>query len=111
MLEKDEANLKEIVAASEKILRFTSNIRHAEELMSDDKTYDAVMMNFVLIGEAVSRLSENLKSLHAHIDWQNIKGFRNLVVHDYIGIDAFEVWSIITEELPVLIKDVRNLLV
>lgn len=50
MLEKDEANLKEIVAASEKILRFTSNIRHVEELMSDDKTYHAVMMNFVLIG-------------------------------------------------------------
>ncbi len=110
MLEKDEANLQEILVCAQKILDFVQPINDAEALVADLKTYDAVMMNFILIGEAVSRLSDNLKLAHTQIDWANIKGFRNLVVHDYMGIDEYEVWAIIKNELPVLITDIKSVL-
>lgn len=110
MLEKDEANLQEILACARKILDFVGHIKDAGEFVADPKTYDAVMMNFVLIGAAVSRLSDQVKSRHSQIDWANIKGFRNLVVHDYMGIDEYEVWSIIQYELPQLIKDIKQLI-
>ena len=110
MLEKDEANLQEILVCARKILEFVADISDAETLVADQKTYDAVMMNFILIGEAVSRLTDSVKSANSHIDWANIKGFRNLVVHDYMGIDEYEVWSIIRTELPELIKDIQVVL-
>ncbi|MBK7149087.1 MAG: DUF86 domain-containing protein [Bacteroidetes bacterium] len=110
MLEKDDANLEEILVCAQKILDFVKPVTNAEALVADLKTYDAVMMNFVLIGEAVSRLSDNLKSSQQQVDWANIKGFRNLIVHDYMGIDEHEVWSIINLELPVLIKDITSVI-
>jgi len=59
-------------------------------------------MNFVVIGEMVDRLSEELKDRYADADWQEIKGFRNIVAHDYLGVDADEVWQIVKTHLPVL---------
>lgn len=110
MLEKDEANLQEILVCTQKILQFIEPIADAEALVADVKTYDAVMMNFILIGEAVARLTESFKAANTQIDWTNIKGFRNLVVHDYMGIDEYEVWSIIQNELPTLATQVKTLL-
>ena len=68
------------------------------------------MMNFVVIGEMISKISEDLQNLHPEIDWNKIKGFRNLVAHDYFGIDAEEVWQIINNDLPVLQKQATAIL-
>jgi len=73
MLEKDEANLREILVCTQKILDFVLPIKDAEELVADLKTYDAVMMNFVLIGEAVSRISDSLKSTQTRLTGQILK--------------------------------------
>lgn len=110
MLEKDEANLLEIICSIEKISQFTETIFHAEDFTQNQLVYDAVMMNFVLIGEAVTRLSNELKTEYNFIDWKNIKGFRNLVVHDYFGVDEYEVWNIISAELPKLKTDIQKIL-
>jgi uncharacterized protein with HEPN domain len=48
---------------------------------------------FFVIGEMVDKLSEEIKRKHPEIEWIKIKGFRNIVAHDYFGIDAEEVWS------------------
>ena len=58
-----------------------------EDFIKDDKTSDAVIRNFEIIGEAANRLPEELKKQHSSIDWQRIRGFRNRIVHDYFGID------------------------
>jgi len=57
-------------------------------------------MNFVVLGEAVIRLSTQLKEKENHIPWHKIKGFRNIVAHDYFGVDAEEVWQIIKNNIP-----------
>jgi len=68
------------------------------------------MMNFVVIGEMVDKLSNDFKTSHPKIEWMKIKGFRNIVAHDYFGIDAEEVWQIIKEKIPTLKSDIGQLL-
>jgi uncharacterized protein with HEPN domain len=58
------------------------------------KTIDAVIRNFEIIGEAANRLPEIFKDQHPDIDWHRIRGFRNRIVHDYMGIDYEIVWEI-----------------
>ena len=80
-----------------------------EKFAKDDKTIDAVVRNFEIIGEASNRLPEEFKSSHGSIDWVRIKGFRNRIVHDYFGIDHSIVWHIIQNFLPKLINEIRVL--
>jgi len=54
----------------------------------------------VVIGEAVSRLSEGLRVENHQTPWNQIKGFRNIVAHDYFGVDAEEVWQIVKGDIP-----------
>jgi uncharacterized protein with HEPN domain len=68
------------------------------------------MMNFVVIGEMVEKLSDEFKKKHSEVEWIKIKGFRNLVAHDYFGIDAEEVWQIIKNKIPALKSDIKLLL-
>ena len=67
------------------------------------------MMNFVVIGEMIEKLSEDFKDNHPTIEWQKIKGFRNIVAHDYFGIDAEEVWQIIKNKIPELKEDISRI--
>ena len=67
-------------------------------------------MNMVIIGEAVSRVSNELKEKNKHIPWKRIKGFRNIVAHDYFGVDAEEVWQIIKNNLPELEGQIKEIL-
>jgi len=67
-------------------------------------------MNFVIVGEMVSKLSDEFKNTHTNIDWYRIKDLRNLVAHDYFGIDAEEVWQIIKSDLPKLENDILAIL-
>jgi uncharacterized protein with HEPN domain len=60
------------------------------------------MMNFVVIGEMVAKLSEDFKSQHPEIEWGKMKGLRNIAAHNYFGIDAEEVWQIINHNIPAL---------
>ena len=68
------------------------------------------MMNFVVIGEMIDKISDEFKKKHPEIEWVKIKGFRNIVAHDYFGIDAEEVWQIIKTKIPTLKSDIRLLL-
>jgi uncharacterized protein with HEPN domain len=92
MSEKDKGNILAIKEAIDKILSFTKDIQNANEFYDDIKTFDAVLMNFVVIGESVVRLSDDFKSNHNYVEWQKIKDFRNIVAHDYFGIDPEDVW-------------------
>ena len=89
--------------------KFTDDIIDADTFFSDEKTFDAVLMNFVIIGEAVARLSVELKDQEFQIPWMKIKGFRNLVAHDYFGVEAEEVWQIIQNNLYELERDLKSI--
>ncbi len=80
-----------------------------EELNKNQIVFDAVMMNFIVIGEAVSRLTEGFTNDNSHIDWNKIKGLRNIIAHDYFGIDAEEIWQIINNVMPEFEKQIRKI--
>jgi uncharacterized protein with HEPN domain len=108
--DKDRANLLAMLDAIGKIQRFTKDLNTPDDFINDEETFDATLMNFVIIGESVARLSESLKGYYSGIVWQKIKGFRNIVVHDYFGVDAAEVWQIIQKFLPVLKKELEEII-
>jgi len=102
MSTKDRHSLEAILEAISKIQRFTKDHPDQDSIFNNDRDFDAVMMNFIVIGEMVARISGDLKAANPQIEWNRIIGFRNLVAHDYFGIDAEEVWQIIRGDLPEL---------
>jgi uncharacterized protein with HEPN domain len=95
--------------ASEKILKYTKGLSF-EEFLTDDKTIDAVVRNFEIIGEASLRIDEDFRLENPQIEWKKLRGFRNRIVHDYFGIDYEIVWSILSEDLEELIFELEQLL-
>ena len=93
----------------EKIIRYTSNYSTAEELYQNDRDFDAAMMNFIVIGEEVGKLTDDLKTKNNQINWEKIYSLRNIIAHHYFGINVDIVWQIISIDLPKL-KDDLNLL-
>lgn len=81
-----------------------------EAFFADPKTQDAVLRNLQTLAESTQRLSRGLRSKHPQVDWRAIGGFRNVAVHDYLGIDLKQVWEIVEHDLPDLRRDVRAML-
>ncbi len=71
--------------------------------------YSAVIREFEIVGEAVGKLSADLKQPYPDIHWQDIKDFRNLLAHEYFGVDLEIVWNTIQNDLPVLLKAVQKI--
>jgi uncharacterized protein with HEPN domain len=94
--------LDDMLQSALKIKRYTRGIDY-DSFIADDKTIDAVVRNFEIIGEAANRIDPDLRDCNPEIEWTRIKGFRNRIVHDYFGIDYEIVWSIIETYLDELI--------
>jgi uncharacterized protein with HEPN domain len=106
--------LEDIQGSCKKILSYTAGMNFAD-FISDDKTIDAVVRNFEIIGEAANRVPEDFKSDHPEIEWRRIIGFRNRIIHEYFGINYEIVWKIKEENIPELanfielaIEDLKN---
>jgi len=67
------------------------------------------MMNFIVIGEQVDKLTDEVKANNEQINWQKIYSFRNILAHHYFGINIDIVWQIIRAELPKLKNDLNKL--
>jgi uncharacterized protein with HEPN domain len=84
----------------------TGNVDHYH-----DKTIDAVIRNFEIIGEAANRIPDEIKEKFNNVNWHRIRGFRNRIVHDYMGVDLEIIWEIIEknlDELKVQIEEIIN---
>ncbi len=65
---------------------------------------DGVIRSFKVIGEAVKRVSQELRQIHPEIPWRQIAGFQDVLIHDYMGLDLDEVWNVVERKLPDLKK-------
>jgi len=101
--------LEDIIESAEKILQYTKSISF-EEFSKDNKTVDAVIRNFEIIGEASNLLPDELKDKYSEIDWHRIRGFRNRIVHDYFGVDLQIIWKIIFDQIPSLITEITKII-
>jgi uncharacterized protein with HEPN domain len=100
--------LEDIIESGEKILRYIQDLSY-EQFLNDDKTVDAVIRNFEIIGEAANRLPDDFKEKHQEVDWYRIRGFRNRIVHHYFGIDYSILWQIKETFLPEMLSDIKQL--
>ena len=110
MSEKDRLNIVSILDSIEKLNHYSKPFNNADEFYKHQMEFDAAMMNFIIIGEMVARLSDEFLNTYNHIAWFKIRGFRNIVAHDYFGIDAEEVWQIIKTHIPNLEKELKIIL-
>jgi len=109
-MSKVKLSLLSLIEAIDKIELYTKDFSSADEFYHDEKSFDATMMQFVIIGEMISKLDDNFKEEYSHIPWQKIKDFRNIVAHNYFGIDADEIWEIITLKIRPLKNDILNII-
>lgn len=100
--------IDDMLDSCNKILQYTEGMTF-EDFTKDSKTIDAVIRNFEIIGEAANRLPEEFKDQHSSIDWHRIRGFRNRIVHDYMGIDYGIVWDIRNNYLNTLIDLLKGI--
>jgi uncharacterized protein with HEPN domain len=100
--------IQDILVSCHKIIAYAEGMSY-NDFVKDSKTIDAVIRNFEIIGEAANRLPDDFKERYAEIDWHRIRGFRNRIVHDYMGIDYEIVWEIRDKYLIELIASLEKI--
>jgi uncharacterized protein with HEPN domain len=104
MSEKRDIKLfiQDVFECIEKINKYVLDFHNGTELKNDSQAYEAVMMNFIIIGEAVKNIFEQVKESYPEIEWKEIMAMRNILVHEYWGINDTVVWGTIKKDLPEL---------
>jgi uncharacterized protein with HEPN domain len=80
-----------------------------EDFSSDEKTQDAVVRQFEVVGEAAKKVSEAFRSQHPNVPWSQMAKMRDVLIHHYFGIDLSVVWETVQRDLPRLLSIVRPL--
>ena len=101
--------LVHILDSIEAVESFMEGVDSKEILSSSRKTKDAILHNFAIIGEAVNNLEGEYMNNNPHVEWDKIIAMRNIIIHEYFGIDMNLVWDTIKEDLPVLKKQIKIL--
>ena len=99
--------LDDIVEAAEKIERYTEGMDY-EEFVSDEKTADAVLRNFEVIGEATKNVPDEIYREYDDVPWSEMAGMRDKRIHGYATIELRIVWMTVEEEIPTLIPQIRT---
>lgn len=71
---------------------------------------DAVLRNLQTLAESSQRVSDSLKSVHPAVPWRDIAGFRNVLVHQYLGVDLDYVWRVVERDVPILKNHISGIL-
>jgi uncharacterized protein with HEPN domain len=101
--------LEDIERACSKIERFTTGMT-IESFVADERTYDAVLRNLEVLGEAAKRVPDALRAEMPEVPWRAIAGFRDFVAHVYFALDDAIVWGAVQDEVPKLRATVTRFL-
>jgi uncharacterized protein with HEPN domain len=101
--------LEDIHLSCQKIMRYTIGMAF-DSFCKDDRTYDAVIRNLEIIGEAAKNIPSELQSCYPSIEWRAIGALRNIMAHEYFGIKNEIVWDIVQNKVPVLLEQINIIL-
>lgn len=101
--------LEDVVAAAEKIRRYVSDLTE-EQFSVNDLVVDAVARNLEVIGEAVKHVPDHVRGRCPEIEWKKIAGLRDILIHQYFGMNLAIIWEIVRDKVPELLRHVTALL-
>lgn len=101
--------LEDILESCGKTLRYIQGLNF-EQFVRDDKTYDAVIRNLEIIGEAAKGVAEEIRKHHPDVEWRKISGMRDVVAHAYFGVNDEIVWDVLENKIPVVQKQISEIL-
>lgn len=101
--------LKDIEKSIARIINYTKDI-DKEKFLYDDKTFDAVMRNLEIIGEAVKHFPTEIRKKYGKIAWKKIAGLRDIVIHEYFGIDSDIIWDVVHKKIPGLKPEIEKII-
>lgn len=101
--------IEDIMTACSKIMLYTQNITF-ETFSLDDKTIDAVIRNFDVIGEAARHVDKSLQMKYNNIPWREMMTMRNILIHEYFGVNKDILWKTATESIPSLLQDIQKII-
>jgi uncharacterized protein with HEPN domain len=101
--------LEDIQQSCAKVLRFTAGLSF-EQFKQDDRTYDAVLRNLEIIGEAAKNVPDEIRQRFSFVEWRKISGFRDLAAHQYFSISDSIAWDIIQNKIPELSAQITQIL-
>lgn len=106
---KDKGRIEHMLSAISNVEEFTTNV-NAEEFVESKLLFYAVVKNIEIIGEASYMLTKEFKLSHSNIPWQIMEKMRHVLVHGYYTISPKKVWETVQEDLPILRKQLTDLL-
>lgn len=100
--------LDDMIACVEKVLTYTNRLDRAA-FVASGLHYDATVRNLELIGEAATHIPDIVRNENPQIPWRLIIATRNRLIHGYLGIDNDTLWSVIQDDIPILLQQLREL--
>ena len=100
--------LDDMIGFAEKVLAYTHGLDQAG-FEASGLNYDATLRNLELIGEAATHIPDTVRQTYADMPWRMIVATRNRLIHGYLGIDNDTVWSIIQDEVPTLLQQLKTM--
>jgi uncharacterized protein with HEPN domain len=110
MSERDDSvTIRQMLDAAQKAIQFTQHA-DSERFKRDELKILAITRLLEILGEAARRVSQELRSAHPEIEWREIIGARDRIIHGYDTVDLDRVWRICREDLPALTKKLEKVL-
>lgn len=101
--------LTHIIESIKEIEKNTDNLSE-DKFLSSTIIQDAVVRRLEIIGEATKNIPESFRDKHHDIPWKKLAGMRDVLIHEYFGVDLILVWKIINKDIPKLKKQIAELL-
>jgi uncharacterized protein with HEPN domain len=96
--------------SASRVLEYVGSMSR-EEFLSDSRTVDAVIRNLAVIGEAANKVPSDIRRQYPAVEWKKMAGLRDIVVHDYFGIDEDIIWDVVSVKMKELLQQMETLTV
>ncbi|MCI0476523.1 MAG: DUF86 domain-containing protein [Anaerolineales bacterium] len=101
--------LEDILECGMRIQSYAASLDFAS-FVSNQMAYDAILRNLEIIGEAAKNLPPEVRNRYPQVEWRAIAGLRDVMAHEYYGLENETLWNVVEREVPALVNQVKKIL-